>query len=873
MKYKLNKKIFLILLVCFLFSLTFISAFSGAGTGTLIDPFQITNCTQLQEINNSLISNYSIINNINCSDTKNWNNGSGFIPIGFGHNETFYNNSGIFRGTLDGNYYSITDLFYNYKFGLPYYFHGIFSYTNESTTIKNINITNFNFTGNVINGALVAVNYGNIYNVYVNGTYSGSSRVTGLVSNNYGNIINCSSSGKIIGPGGQDAGLVSFNYGTINTSKSTTSVDNIFTDNQGGLVGTNYGTIFNSYSRGAVEGANWVGGLVGYHSSGYVYNSFATGLVTTHPTGPNNLGGGLTSIVSSGGYINSFWDIDTSNWITSGRPSCITPNCGIGKITSEMKTQSTYQNYSEYNFTSWDFTDIWQICSEVNDGYPSLRYIDEPCPTIRVTLNKPDNSSSSSISTTFNCSAISEKNAFTSATLQIYNKTSGELYYNETKSASGLLNTTLFDYNFTTTDTYLWNCEFTDNSSLSFSAPLNYTLYLNTVSPAITLEKPSNNNYINTIPTYLNFTATDPDGLSTCELWGNFTGSWAKNYTWNNPTSGVTTFTTLNLEDNLRYDWNVWCNDTVNNGIFSPNNFTFGLDTIYPTTSIDNITTISGSQVVTFYSTSIDNNNGTTCKFSVYNLAGGIEGINNNLSFTCNQSYAFAVSGFATYILQVYTTDIGGNVNWTNKSFVTFTTTPPSGGGGGSGTVVVTSGNWTMETEFGGSSYQFAMIQKTSRTKDLVFENLGTTSRTIKLTCEPVSGSKNLCDNIEFENAQFSLPLQRNIKTSIPFRLAIPSGYEKGRYVVNLIGTDEVGNKGIITLTADVTSYSSITGAVTKLFSNTESNIPYFLIFALISFMSGVLINFTLFKPNKIPAALSVVAGLFIGVVFLLLPI
>ena len=81
----------------------FANAFSGGGTGTLADPFVITNCTQLQEMNESLESNYSISVNIDCSDTINWNSGEGFSPVG--------DNVNAFTGRLFGNEYNITDLF------------------------------------------------------------------------------------------------------------------------------------------------------------------------------------------------------------------------------------------------------------------------------------------------------------------------------------------------------------------------------------------------------------------------------------------------------------------------------------------------------------------------------------------------------------------------------------------------------------------------------------------------------------------------------------------------------------------------------------------------------------------------------------------
>ncbi|MEI7718933.1 MAG: hypothetical protein WCI72_03625 [archaeon] len=58
-------KINYLLLAVFLFLIGFASAaFSGTGAGTLANPYVITNCTQLQEMNLSLTANYYLANDI-----------------------------------------------------------------------------------------------------------------------------------------------------------------------------------------------------------------------------------------------------------------------------------------------------------------------------------------------------------------------------------------------------------------------------------------------------------------------------------------------------------------------------------------------------------------------------------------------------------------------------------------------------------------------------------------------------------------------------------------------------------------------------------------------------------------------------------------
>ncbi len=149
----------------------------------------------------------------------------------------------------------------------------------------------------------------------------------------------------------------------------------------------------------------------------------------------------------------------------------------------------------------------------------------------------------------------------------------------------------------------------------------------------------------------------------------------------------------------------------------------------------------------------------------------------------------------------------------------------------------------------------------------MLFENLGVSERTITMKCVKVSGLEELCEGITFKQDTFILPTQKSIKTSNTFIVSIPSTYEKGTYVVNLVGEDENSNIGVITLEVKVTSRASIAGIISKLFV-----FPYFLIFLLVAIVFGVLSNYLIFKPTKLPSALSVIVGLVFGIIFLLLP-
>jgi len=103
----------------------------------------------------------------------------------------------------------------------------------------------------------------------------------------------------------------------------------------GGLVGRNYGTINNCYSTGSgAMGTDDVGGLVGYNS-GTISNCGGTAV---YVQGSIQDVGGLVG-VNGGPIDSSFWNIDLAGTTGIGGG---TITGGTGKITTEMKTKSTF---------------------------------------------------------------------------------------------------------------------------------------------------------------------------------------------------------------------------------------------------------------------------------------------------------------------------------------------------------------------------------------------------------------------------------------------------------------------------------------------------------------------------------------------------
>lgn len=377
---KLEKIIYytFIVFIVFFSVINLVNAFSGNGAGTENNPYLISNCSLLQEINLELNAYYSIINDINCSDTINWNNGTGFIPLG---NLQIFTN---FSGNFQGNNYKIYNL-YQYRINLGgNNFGGMFGFV-DNGIINNIGLINVNITSDTSGAVLI----GRFLKGVVNNSF-----VKGYINETKGGMIGHMYDGAIIDNSFSELEIYSL-YG-----------------NSGGLCADNDGIIINSYSKSNIYGItnqdNWYGGLIG-GMDGKLINSYSLSKIYN-----SNNGGGLFGYIenSSGTnynfeMINSYFDKEFTNlngssyYYWDDSDEIINWGSEYGKTTNQMKNISTYEN--------WDFINIWEICDEINNGYPSLLNVDEDC-TIpnnipsEVEINLPLCNSSYTIQNTENTS-------------------------------------------------------------------------------------------------------------------------------------------------------------------------------------------------------------------------------------------------------------------------------------------------------------------------------------------------------------------------------------------------------------------------------------------------------------------------------------
>jgi len=161
----------------------------------------------------------------------------------------------------------------------------------------------------------------------------------------------------------------------------------------------------------------------------------------------------------------------------------------------------------------------------------------------------------------------------------------------------------------------------------------------------------------------------------------NSTGAWALNQTNSSITEGETNSFNL-VMPNGNFLWSIECSVGAFDN-FAYENRTIKVDVDFPTISNATFDSTPGTQTFSFNTTLADDNL-DTCKYSILTLLGAVDGLNENISFTCNTETPATVTAYDTFTLRVYGTDLAGNENFTNTEF-TITPAGTTGGGGGGG--------------------------------------------------------------------------------------------------------------------------------------------------------------------------------------------
>ena len=318
-----------------------------SGDGSESNPYEISNVSELQAMEDDLDANYELVSDIDASQTAQFNDGTGFDPVG----PSF---SAQFAGSLDGSNHTITGLTIDRPTENRI---GVIGVLANEGTIRNVSIVDADITGNFYTGGIVGTTDGEVVSSSVTGTVTSSNNNAGGLAGSNDGLLRESSAQVIVTGENQVGGLVGLNSDTIRKSSATGSVSASGT-RVGGLVATNNNnaTVENSYATGAVTGDSKVGGLVGLNP-GIIERAFAVGSVSGTSAVGGLVGTNTASFAETPGIVeNSYFDELTTGQSTSA-------GSATGLTTAEMQGQAAAENMA------LAFGETWQT---VSGDYPEL---------------------------------------------------------------------------------------------------------------------------------------------------------------------------------------------------------------------------------------------------------------------------------------------------------------------------------------------------------------------------------------------------------------------------------------------------------------------------------------------------------------------
>ncbi|NOH79479.1 hypothetical protein F0231_06955 [Vibrio sp. RE86] len=288
----------------------------------------------LSENSSAWTSDWIQTADIDLSNSKQWNSGKGFSPIG--------NGSSQFKGGYNGQGYEISGLYIN----RPTSDHiGLFGFINHAANPSNYKIQNITLSGD-----------GDKSNIDI----KGANRVGGVIGSGHYVLAENLESSMVIVADRAVGGLIGYFHGSdISQSRSFGSITSLESSDvfmgtsasAGGFIGeASYGSaIENSFSQTDVNGTKRVGGFVGEADPFIsIVNSYSVGTVSGTSSVSSFIG------TQAGTATNAVYDCDFG---ISGTSDCgeAETDGSVGFSSSVMKAEQTYLALN------WDITsDAWQ---------------------------------------------------------------------------------------------------------------------------------------------------------------------------------------------------------------------------------------------------------------------------------------------------------------------------------------------------------------------------------------------------------------------------------------------------------------------------------------------------------------------------------
>lgn len=339
----------------------------------------------LDNIKLDMAGSYILMNDIIFEDSDYekggsfYNSGKGFDPIG--------TTTSNFKGVLDGNNYSIENLYIN---DTDKDYVGLFGYATNAT-IKNLNLVNADITGQNYVGGIAGCLFEacTVSDCIVDGSISGENFIGGFCGHQNADTDNGVSLANIIEKSinlstvtgteyvGGFSGLMESSHRTYDGGKrangklskieycvnngNITSTSTRCGGISGSAVGTYFsyrGTTYKScvkycYNTGDIMGNRLYAGILGMQSYGYAEHCYSIGNIQDSDV--RTYSGICTN---SSGFFDGCYYLDTS----VGENNI---EVGISKSEDQLKKQTTFEG--------WDFDTVWTMEGREDYPYPELR--------------------------------------------------------------------------------------------------------------------------------------------------------------------------------------------------------------------------------------------------------------------------------------------------------------------------------------------------------------------------------------------------------------------------------------------------------------------------------------------------------------------
>ncbi|MFA7693348.1 MAG: arylsulfotransferase family protein [Candidatus Hydrogenedentales bacterium] len=203
---------------------------------------------------------YRITSDIDASESKTWNNGQGFMPIG--------EDTRPFTGSLDGMGHRISGLTIRAANGSST---GIFSVLSKGAEVKKLVVNDASVEGDTYVGIIAGENYGEIHNCSFSGNVRGSRHVGLVCGTNGGQLTRVRAKGQVTG--------IEYVGGLLGSNQDQAVIDNAMAhvvvqgeQAAGGIAGANfYGEVVKTYSKGQIKISEYGGGLLGINYGTLAY--------------------------------------------------------------------------------------------------------------------------------------------------------------------------------------------------------------------------------------------------------------------------------------------------------------------------------------------------------------------------------------------------------------------------------------------------------------------------------------------------------------------------------------------------------------------------------------------------------------------------